>query len=178
MNRKNILATFILIAGLATANAQSWSLGAAGIYGDDIKRAGVHLRGYYNLPGNRVCFGPEFSNFFKRTIEAGGEEATIRLRELNFNVHYVFHVAEGWGVYPLTGLNVSFESEEIEIAGESEKFNETAVGGNLGFGVHRSLHPWEIFAEYDRLFSDLSQNSFLIGAFFTFGKRNKQHEHE
>ena len=54
--------------------------------------------------------------------------------------------------------------------------HETVFGANLGIGIHRPIGKWVIFAEYDHLFSELSQNSFLVGAFFTFGKKEDTSE--
>ena len=47
--------------------SQSWSFGDEAIYGDDIDTFGVHLRSYYNLPDEKICFGLEYSYFFEQT---------------------------------------------------------------------------------------------------------------
>ena len=153
--------------------AQSWSIGGAAIYGDDIENAGIHLRGYYNLPNDKVCFGPEYSYFFKKSENVNGREITKKLSEVNLNLHYIFEIAESWGIYPLAGANVSFESEELILAGEPQSEELTRWGANLGIGLHRPIGNWVVFGEFDHLFSDLSQNSFLLGAFISFGKRSK-----
>ena len=103
----------------------------------------------------------------------GGEEVTKKLSEINFNAHYIFEVAEKWGVYPLTGLNVSFETEEFTTAGDRESEELTRWGANLGIGIHRPVGNWVIFGEFDHLFSDLAQNSIVLGAFITLGKQSK-----
>jgi len=140
-------------------NAQDFSIGAAGIYGDDIENGGIHLRGYYNLKGEHICFGPEYSYFFSRTENINGTEVTKKLSEVNFNIHYIFELDEKWGVYPLLGANVTFEKEEIELLnGEFIEEKETIYGANLGFGVHRSFGEWVVFAEYDHLFSTFGKN--------------------
>lgn len=167
----------LLMFGSGGVFGQSWSLGAAGIYGDDIDRAGVHVRGYYNLKNGKVCFGPEYSHFFKRSATINGEEVSIQLNEVNFNLHYIFELTETLGFYPLTGLNMSREKEEFEVGNHVEEHRVTEFGANLGFGMHKFAGSWIFFAEYDHLFSELSQNSFLIGAFFTFGKQAENKEH-
>lgn len=161
----------LLYLPLIDADAQSWSLGGGAVYGDDIENIGIHFRGYYNLADNKVCFGPEFSNFFKKTETIQGEEISKRLSELNFNVHYIFEISEHWGLYPLTGTNISFEKEEVEVGLLKETEELTEFGINLGFGAHRQFGNLILFMEYDHLFSKLSQNSFLLGAFITFGRR-------
>lgn len=160
---------------VVNANAQSFSLGGAIVYGDDVEQLGLHLRGYYNLKNNKVCFGPEYSNFFKAKEFIGGDQITKKLDELNFNVHYVFEINEALGFYPLTGLNYSTEKEEVETANGMHSFSKYAMGVNLGFGFHKLKGRTVFFAEYDHLFSDLSQNSILIGFFYNLSKM-KEHE--
>lgn len=99
----------------------------------------------------------------------GGEEAEIGLWEINFNTHYIFEVGEGLGVYPLTGLNFSREVEKVE--GHSDVV-ESVVGLNLGFGAHYEKNRLLFYAEYDRLISDLGQNSFTVGVLFILGKED------
>ncbi|MFT7614084.1 MAG: hypothetical protein ACI9J3_003066 [Parvicellaceae bacterium] len=173
-----ILVTVILTSiSLKDVLSQSYSLGGALIYGNDIEEFGGHARAYYNMKNNKICFGPEFSQFSKKKVTIGGEEISERLREVNFNLHYIFELNESWGFYPLVGLNMSFVNEEItdisSIHTETHKAEE--FGTNLGFGFHKNVNRWMFFGEFDRLFSDISQNSFLVGAFFTFGKKT---EHE
>lgn len=167
------LLTITIISTSFSLQAQSWSLGGAAIYGDDIHNVGLHLRGYYNLANDKICFGPEYSYFLEKSETINGEEISKQLSEVNFNIHYVLEISEKWGVYPLTGANISFETEELEIGGTLESENVTKWGANLGIGVHRPVRNWVVFAEYDHLFSDLSQNSFLLGAFVTFGVTTK-----
>lgn len=157
--------------------AQSWSIGAAGIYGDDIENMGAHIRGYYNTKNNKICLGPEFSKFANKTEIHNGEEVTTKLSEVNLNAHYIFELTEHWALYPLAGLNLSFETEEYEVLGESKSETISEFGTNVGFGVHRTFGNLIVFGEYDHLFSELSQNSLLIGAFLTFGKKSTS-EHE
>ena len=152
-------------------DAQSWSLGPAVVYGDDIKESGIQIRSYYNLPGDRICFGPEFSHFFSSTENHQGEERRKQLNEVNFNVHYIFELSEKWGFYPLVGANLSFEKEEIRFKnGGAESTNNSALGANLGVGFHHTLNKWLIFGEFDHLFSELSQNSLVLGTLYTFSK--------
>ncbi|MFY0600715.1 MAG: outer membrane beta-barrel protein [Cyclobacteriaceae bacterium] len=177
MNRFLIAFVVVFVLAQTSLLGQSWSLGAAGIYGDDIESFGAHFRGYYNFKNDRVCFGPEFSHFFKKTETHNGEEVTTKLSEVNFNLHYVFELTEHFGVYPLTGVNLSFETEEFEVNGEPHSESITEFGSNLGFGIHRTFGRLMFFGEYDHLFSKLSQNSFLIGVFYIIGKKPTS-EHE
>ena len=165
-----MLVAICMLFGI-TAIPQSWSLGPGVLYGDDIQQVGIHVRGYYNLPGDRICFGPEFSHFFSKSEHRDGEEISKYLNEINFNLHYIFELNDKWGIYPVTGVNLSFEREEVRLQnGGVQNNRDSAVGVNLGIGLHRAVNNWLIFGEFDHLFSDLSQKSFVMGAFYTFGK--------
>ena len=157
--------------------AQSWSIGGGAVYGDDIDNVGLHFRGYYNLPNNKVCFGPEYSNFFEKTASNNGVAITKALSEINLNLHYILEISEDWGVYPLTGFNISFEKEKIDLTGETHKKSE--MGLNLGTGLHRQFGNIMVFLEYDYLISELSQHSVLLGAFITIrSKTNRKKDLE
>ena len=170
--------TICLIKGLwlltNLLQAQSYSIGIAGVYGDDIQEPGFNLRAYYNLKNERICFGPEFTLFKNHIEEHGNGEIELSLFELNFNVHYIFEISEKFGVYPLTGLNFSREREEPSAVSE-ESVTEEKWGLNLGFGAHYPVRDFTFFVEYDHLFSDLNQNTYTAGVFYTFG-RKERHE--
>lgn len=172
--KKTIAMVVTLVLSQMVSFGQSWSLGAAGIYGDDIENVGIHLRGYYNLKNNKICFGPEFSYFLTADEIVGGEPVEKKLNEWNFNFHYIIELNEKWGVYPLSGLNVSFEKETVLTGPDQGEHSISEFGVNVGFGIHRAVNKWVIFSEYDHLFSELSQNSILLGAFYTFGKSKKE----
>ncbi len=173
--RRILLFAFMALMTQIPVFAQSWSVGSALIYGDDIGQAGVHFRGYYNLEREIICFGPEFSHFFRSTSSHNGEHGTLQLDEVNFNIHYIFEITHKWAIYPVTGLNVSREKEEIRTSIEKEEVTVTEYGIVLGFGIHRPVNNWVIFGEFDHLFSDLGQNSLVIGTFYTFGKKSEEH---
>ena len=156
------------------AVAQSYSLGAGLAYGDDIKEPGINVRGYYNLAGNRICFGPEFTYFKKRTENSASEELDVSLFELNFNAHYIFEVNHKLGVYPIVGLNYSQEKEKYADTGEEDTLKKW--GANLGIGTHYAVNKFTAFLEYDHLFSNLSQNTFILGVFYTFGEKSEEGE--
>jgi len=162
MMKKFLIIIILTVWNIAILQAQSWSIGGAAIYGDDIESTGVQLRGYYNLENEKICFGPEYSYFFKNTQTIGDTEISKTLHEFNFNIHYIIEINEKWGVYPLTGLNYSIEVEEETHEAETEKFNITEWGYNLGGGIHYPMGRLVIFGEYDHLFSKLSRFFFNL----------------
>lgn len=167
---------WLLLAALSmlftiSVTPQSWSIGPGVIYGDDIEQVGLHVRGYYNLSGDRICFGPEFSHFFSKSEYHPGEIINRYLNEINFNMHYIFELGHQWGVYPLAGINLSLEKEEISFQnGGVVNIHDSAFGANLGIGIHGAVNKWTFFAEFDHLISDLGQNSLVLGTFYTFSK--------
>ncbi len=167
------LVTLSMTLLLSSLHAQSLSAGGAFVYGDDIEEFGINFRSYYNLPDERFCFGPELTFFRDHEEEHDGETLTKSLWEVNLNGHFIFELSEKWGIYPLTGLNVSIESERSpDINGE---LTETKLGLNLGGGIHRVAGPVVIFAEYDHLVSVLNQNTLTLGLFYTFEGSSKGH---
>lgn len=167
MKLRLLFAALAVLGITRQANAQLL-VGGGPLYGDDIQELGANLR-LYTFIGDKICFGPEFTAFGKHDATIDGEQAELSLWEVNFNGHYIFEVGEGLGLYPVAGLNYSKETETIE---GHDDVVEDALGVNLGFGVHYELNKLILYTEYDRLFSDLSQNSFTIGVLFHLGKKH------
>lgn len=163
----------LLFCLLFNSQVRSQIIAGGGIlYGEDIEEAGINLRAYTFI-GDRICFGPELTLFNKHKTTIGGESAEIGLWEVNFNGHYIFEIGEGLGVYPLTGINFSREIERVE--GHAD-VKEAVIGINAGFGAHYEKNKALFYVEYDRLISDLGQNSFTIGVLFHLGKKGRKSE--
>jgi opacity protein-like surface antigen len=160
--------------------AQTFSFGAGAIYGDDIDQFGINSRAYINNNRHNMCVGPEFTYFFEKSENIGDEQILINLYEINVNGHYVVEPFKNLGLYGLTGVNFSREREQIFHEGTLEEDKTVrSWGWNLGAGVHYQInHQWIAFTEYDHLFSELAQNSYAFGVFFTFGKGFRVGGHE
>lgn len=173
---KKIILCLVLVQCIAVCHviAQSYSAGAGLAYGDDIKEPGINVRGYYNLANDKICFGPEFTYFKKRTENSTNEEIDISLFELNLNAHYIFEVTHKLGIYPIIGLNYSQEKEKYTDTEEEETVKKW--GMNAGLGTHYAVNKLTIFLEYDHLFSDLNQNTFILGVFYTLGEKSEESE--
>lgn len=144
------------------------------MYGDDIEEFGLNFRAY-TFVNDKICFGPEITVFGNHDTVISGEEAELGLWEVNFNAHYIFEAAEGLGIYPVAGLNYSRERERVE---GHDDLIEDAFGVNLGMGLHYEVNKMVFYTEYDRLFSNLHQNSFTIGVLFHLGKKHKAHKED
>ena len=171
----------LLFFSCIQVTAQRFDLGVAAVYGDDITKFGQNTRFYVNTNDHRFCLGPEFSWFQEDSKIVGGEELQRNLVEFNFNGHMNVELFGPLMFYPLIGLNYSLEKEDYVHNGEIEE-SETLKewGFNLGSGLHYNLgKDWIIFAEYDHLFSKLSQNTLTFGILVGFGKiKSGHHEGE
>ena len=171
MVRMHFFVILLSFTFFQTAQAQLL-LGGGPIYGDDISEFGLNLRAY-TFVGEHICFGPEFTKFGNHEALIDGDPGEVGLWEVNFNGHFIFEVNEGLGIYPLTGLNYSREVEMVE---RHEDEVISAFGANVGLGVHYETHKTVLYAEYDRLLSDLGQNSFTVGILFFLGKHKEKGE--
>ncbi len=112
---------------------------------------GANIRAYYG-PNEELCFGPEVSIF---PFQQVNEEEEISLLDLNINAHYVFEIAHGLGVYPISGINYSIENIRfLESPEEEERI--AAIGLNYGAGLHFNFNKIFLFAEYKGILSELT----------------------
>ena len=161
-----ILSILTLIA--TDSIAQRYSIGAAAVYGTEIESLGYQVRAYYNIH-HKTCFGPELTYFPKTSHVIDGENTDVSLTEFNFNGHHHFNIGVKYlGVYPLAGLNWSREEE-------GEETNE-AFGINIGAGLHYSKKKWTIFTEIIHLTGELSEQTILLGFFYTPSKTINHHD--
>lgn len=178
-NRRLIL--ILLLFFTLQAYAQRFDTGVAAVYVDDITKFGQNTRFYVNTNDHRFCLGPEFSWFQEDSKMVGGEELQRNLQEFNFNGHMNIQFVGPLMYYPLIGLNYSVEKEDYVHNGQVEE-SETLKewGFNLGSGLHYNLgKDWILFAEYDHLFSKLSQNTLTFGILVGFGKiKGGHHEND
>lgn len=180
MKTSYLFVLFFNYIALSQLVAQSYSIAAGTAYGDDIETLGFHTRAYYNFPSGKVCLGPEFTLFGNNEETAGDLTVETSLWELNFNAHFIFELSHKVGFYPVAGINFSHEREEFFMGNMLEEEETIEKWGiNAGAGFHYILTPKFIaFTEWDHLFSDLSQNTFTIGIFYTFGKGFEMNGHE
>lgn len=135
--------------------------GLAPTYSDKFN-TGINARLYY-AADHHYCFGPEVSYF-----KTSSEEKETSLFEANINLHYILELGNGFGFYPLGGINYSVETEEYLHATETEHHTEDAFGLNAGAGFHYAIGKIIFFAEYKYLISELEDYFFTAGALFTF----------
>jgi len=156
---------------------QHISLGGGIPYNATSETVGINLRGYYNIE-EHICFGPEFTYFFPRTVTVDDEEIETLIWEINFNAHYIFEVSEGLGVYPIFGLNYTREIENIDFlsSGMAERIVVDAIGLNIGGGFHVPQPSFIPFVEYEYVVGDLSEHIITAGVFFTIGRGNEEIE--
>ncbi|HAW21016.1 MAG TPA: hypothetical protein DCX14_12610 [Flavobacteriales bacterium] len=128
----------------------SISVGVATPYSIKESMVGINSRIYYNVM-EKWCFGSEFS--FTPADEAD-------LYETNFILHYIIKVPL-IGVYPLVGINYSWERSEIH-------GNHEGIGMMWGAGIHRNIKSFTLFGEYSRLEGPLADQFVSLGLFYRF----------
>ena len=151
-----------VIPGSAQVEPPTIMPGLAVIYSGNLDAVGLNARLYY-AADHTYCFGPEVS-FFKKDTEDG----EISLFEANTNLHYIFDLNHGLGIYPLSGFNYTTETEKEIHDGVVEKETHNAFGLNVGAGLHYAKGRFLFFAEYKYVISELDDNFFTLGALINF----------
>lgn len=161
---RSFIASLFLCLNASLLPAQ-FAAGLGAVYGSDIDQFAPNLR-VYLFPNDKICFGPEIAWFPSKTHDGIDRQLT----EYNFSAHYVFELTHHLAAYPLLGVNYSVEKE----SGHGETHTESALGANLGGGVHLVFGRFLPFAEYKYVASELSQHVISIGALFTLSGSHKK----
>ena len=163
------LTKLLIILSLYTTNAQEGFMGGLGPSLElNENFAGINGRFFYGV-NKHVCFGPEVTYFPFQSLD---EEAEVSILDANINIHYVFELNHKLGIYPLTGINYTFENERFELDTE-EKETEEEFGLNYGFGAHYNLNSLFVFAEFKGIISPLNDTFITVGAIFPLFQKNE-----
>lgn len=129
--------------------AQDLRLGGGLVYGSEIDRMGIDLRGDYQLQSNLILV-PDFQLFFRRN----SGNVRVNWNTINFDFHYLIGVAENFYLYPLAGLNFTFYTVKIR----DNRDTSTRIGLNLGGGAeYRFTEKIAGFIELKYVVSDADQ---------------------
>ena len=162
----------LLIAMFSSLNLvaqQGAVVGLGPTYEIDEQLFGINTRFFYGK-NERFCFGPELSFFPFQDIDLENE---VSILDLNLNAHYIFELNDKTGVYPLSGINYTIESErEILFPEESER--EKAFGLNYGVGAHYNLKNVFVFIEFKGIVGQLSDEFLTIGVLFKLSKTESE----
>ena len=145
---------------------QGWLLGIAPSFELDEELIGTNIRVYYGV-NEHFCFGPEASIF---TFQSINSEQDIAISDLNFNAHYIFEIANKLGVYPLTGLNYTIETERTLDVIEREE----AFAINYGFGIHYKVGELFIFSEFKGITGELKDEFITAGVIYSFPSKKEK----
>jgi len=160
-------AVFLLVLFLNISHAwtqlvpHSIITGLGATYAVESETPGINIRTYY-AADHHFCLGPEISVF--HPVEHNDVES--ELFEANLNVHYIFELPHHWGIYPFGGLNYSVEKERDIVHNDGHDI--TAIGANVGAGLHYTHGSLLFFAEYKYVVSDLSDHLPTLGALYNF----------
>jgi outer membrane immunogenic protein len=149
---KVILRLLIVVFSIFAAEglrAQDLRLGGGLVYGSEIDRMGIDLRGDYQLQSNLILV-PDFQLFFNRN----SGNVRVYWNTINFDFHYLFSVAENFYLYPLAGLNFTFYTVKIR----DNRDTSARIGLNLGGGAeYRFSDKIAGFIELKYVVSDADQ---------------------
>jgi len=163
---------FLLNYQLLTAQVEPPTImpGLSAVYSAELETVGINARLYY-AADHHYCFGPEVSYFKKDT-----DDGEITFFEANANLHYILDLGDGLGIYPLSGINYSIETEKEEHNMNIEKQTEEGFGLNVGAGLHYAKGRFLFFSEYKYVVSELDDHFFTIGALINFSLSNNSNK--
>lgn len=146
--------------------AQGFAPGASLAFGTETNSLGFNGRTYFFV-NNKLCFGPEFTWFLPKVTETSSGKELDGVWEINLNAHYLFEIGSSFSVYPLGGFNYSTTWNKDDTG---LKTSESAFGLNAGGGVHYHWEKLMPYFEYDFLWGERGNHSFILGTFWHFGK--------
>lgn len=158
-----LIATFIA----CSANAQEKGDMAAGVnlsYGtkNGFSNFGIGAKFQYSFTDN-FRIEPSATYFLKKDF--------VSMWDINANVHYLFHVADKFTVYPLAGFAfVGWKADIGDITGYEASASETKFGFNLGGGAQYWLSAslgLNLEIKY-QIVSNLDRPIFSLGAAYKF----------
>ncbi len=172
-NHNKIQKLFIFFwISMSIHSQQGWMAGVAPSLELKENLLGINTRIYYG-PNDHFCFGPEVSFFPYQEID---NEYELKVTELNFNAHYIVELTHDFGIYPLSGINLTIEKERlIEVTDENKE--EDGFGLNYGLGIHYNLGKLFAFAEFKGVTGKLKDEFMTIGVIFLFSKPKDKQEH-
>lgn len=157
---KHVLTTIcvVLMTGMLV-KAQTNNIGAGLAYGSEIDRVGLGVNAEFMIMP-QLSIAPSFNYF----LTEKNYYVTVRLWEINGNVHYYFLDNEKMSVYGLGGLNYTKVSAKSNILNYPHSSSSGGLGVNLGGGFKYHLNDqWSPFAELKYVIGDYDQLVLLVG---------------
>jgi len=129
----SILVVMVLIS-FATTNisAQGFSAGAGIAYGTNISSIGISVNGLYSL-NETIQIATSFIYFL--------ESDFVTWSVLNIDGQYKFSSNDGFDIYGIAGLGITFASFSYDLGAWGGTISETSsnVGLNLGAGASKKI---------------------------------------
>lgn len=142
-----VTAVLALLSLGASAQSKTWEVGGKLNYGTDRPHFGIGAFARYNINDH---FRPEATvNFYPKNDY-------VWSWDVNFNLHYLFHITDKFKLYPLGGLSVV--GYDFDYDGWASP-SKTQVGFNLGGGLQYNLTDnlhlnaetyYQFTSDYDR----------------------------
>lgn len=126
----------------------SISIGVGIPYQFQFNGFGLNAKAFYNV-GHHLRFGPEF--FFLKHDQTN-------IFDIDLIGYYLFETP-WFGTFPIIGGNYTTEWQHGH--------HQTAYGLTWGFGVHKHFGPYNVFAEFSNVESELGASFISVGLLFT-----------
>ncbi|MFZ6013012.1 MAG: hypothetical protein ACOYXT_21900 [Bacteroidota bacterium] len=147
MRHLRVLVVSLLLAStslLLLAQEKKFLLGSGLTYCSDVHHPGINASLTFKLVGE-LHAGPDFSVLLTTETMDDGSQVKRKELEYNFNVHYLFDIANAIKAYPLAGLNVS----KITVHPEGDLAAKKWVKAlNAGAGLEYEWKKFRLFAEF------------------------------
>lgn len=161
-----VLAVPLTLAAVPqSAEAEGFSLGIGGVYGEEIEEFGVQVNGYVG-----EAFGHEW-------LRLGGDftfydtPSGVDFWELNGNGHFLFSDTVDARAYAIGGINYSRMRVTFSGPGFGRtRASDSEIGLNLGLGGELKLGFGDVYGEVKYVISDFDQLSVGAGVRFPIGR--------
>lgn len=162
---KYILTTIFIVLTMGMGvKAQTNNIGAGLAYGSEIDRVGLGINAEFMIMP-KLSIAPSFNYF----LTEKNYYVTVRLWEINGNVHYYFMDNDKISVYGLGGLNYTKASAKSSILNYPHASSSGGLGVNIGGGFKYHLNnQWSPFSELKYVIGDYDQLVLLVGMKFKF----------
>ena len=127
---------------------RSFSFGVGIPYNFKFNGFGLNAKGFYNV-GQHLRFGPELFFF---------QHGQSNVFDIDFIGYYLLETSN-FGVFPIVGGNYTNEWEA--------EHHAEALGFTWGFGFHKHLGKYNVFAEFTQVESELGAPFVSVGFLFT-----------
>ncbi len=128
-----IAVIFLMVFATKNISAQNISAGGGLNYATDIGTIGISINGKYTI-NEKIQIAPSFIYYFEKDF--------VSWSALDVDGHYIFSNTNGFDIYGIAGLGMTFTSITIDMGpffGGEQSYSESNFGVNLGVGASKNI---------------------------------------